>query len=251
MPSHDPSAGKRNRWFERAAAQALMQAEQRALIPSVTTVFGRAGLYLRPTETAPQELSGNMVLSVLGLHGDGGRLHGDLACEGTRLPLPDDSMSLVYALHAFDTCPDVAGTAAELGRVLAPEGIAVVVGLNPWSPWLLRWAGRGPRWQRAGALRAVLAAQGLDVFRCSGVGPVWPSVGAASGRDHAGRDWLAPARGGYALHARKRRDGVTPLPLSPVRPALALKPFAPVGRTCAQRSMEPEQDARGEICGAG
>lgn len=250
-PAQPRPAKPRNRWFDQAAAQALMQAEQRALIPSITGVFGQAGLYLRPNAEAPRELSGNMLLSVLRLHGDGGCYQGDLECEGSRLPLADDSVSLVYALHAFDTCPDVVGMAAEIARVLAPEGVAVVVGLNPWSPWLLRWAGRGPRWQGAGGLRAVLAAQGLDVYRRNGVGPVWPvTAGAAAAGDRDGRDWLARMRAGYALLARKRRSGMTPLPLAPARPALALKPFAPAGRACVH-GMEASARARREICRAG
>lgn len=249
-PVHRRPHKPRNRWFDRAAAQALLQAEQRALIPAITSVFGRSGLYLRPNASAPRELSGNMLLSVLRLHGDGNRYLGDLECEGLRLPLADDSMSLVYALHAFDTCADVAGLAAEVARVLAPEGVAVVVGLNPWSPWLLRWAGRGPRWQGAAGLRAQLAAQGLEVYRRNGVGPVLPLSPVAGNGDRDGRDWLARLRAGYALLARKRRSGMTPLPLSPAHPALALKPFAPAGRACVH-GMDGAEGARREICRAG
>jgi len=249
-PANSRPAKPRNRWFDHAAAQALMQAEQRALIPVVTGVFGRSGLYLRPSAEAPRELSGNMLLSVLRLHGDGSRYRGDIHCEGTRLPLADDSVNLVYALHAFDTCPDAAGMAAEVARVLAPEGVAVVVGLNPWSPWLLRWAGRGPRWQGAGSLRALLALHGLEVYRRNGVGPVLPIAPSGRGSDREGRDWLGRLRAGYALLARKRRSGLTPLPLAPARPALALKPFAPANRACVH-GMDGDAHARREICRAG
>ena len=220
----------RSRWFAEELALALLVAEQRALIPSITGVFGSAGLYLRPTENAPAELSGNMLLSVLRLHGDGGRFDGDLRCEGDRLPIADESMNLVYALHAFDTCPDPVALAAEAARVLAPEGMLVVVGLNPFSPWLMRWAGRGPRLRAAGPMRSQLTAHGLEVYRSCGIGPVWPAaaVWKADTRRH-GVDWLGPVRAGYALLARKRRAGYTPLPLSKPRPALALKPFAHTG----------------------
>ena len=251
-PATDRPARQRNRWFDQAPALALMRAEQRALIPSITGVFGRAGLYLRPAESAPAELSGNMLMSVLRLHGDGGRFDGDLRCEGDRLPLADDSLSLVYALHVFDTCPDVAAMAAEIARVLAPEGVVVAVGLNPFSPWLLRWGGRGPRWQAVGALRAQLAVQGLEVYRRSGVGPVWRAAAARTRvtADRPGHDWLAALRAGYALLARKRRAGMTPLPLAPTRPALSLKPFAPASRACAH-GMEAGARASREICDAG
>lgn len=241
----------RPHWFAQAPALALMRAEQRTLIPSITSVFGSAGLYLRPSEDAPRELSGNMVLSVLHLHGAGARFDGDLHCEAASLPLADDSISLVYALHAFDTCPDVAALAAEIARVLAPEGVAVVVGLNPFSPWLLRWAGRGPRWRAAGPLRGHLAAHGLEVYRRSGVGPVWPGGAAQRTRDPVGPDWLGPVRAGYALLARKRRAGMTPLVAAAPRPALALKPFAPAGRACvhgmqaSRRAVGGARDVQG------
>lgn len=236
VPPPGQQLSARSRWFADEAALALMGLEQRALIPTITGVFGSTGLYLRPDACAPAELSGNMLLSVLRLHGDGARFDGDLRCEGHQLPIADDSMSLVYALHAFDTCPDPVVLAAEAARVLAPEGMLVVVGLNPFSPWLLRWAGRGPRLRAAGPLRGQLVAHGLDVFRRSGLGPVWPGSRAAQSLP-GGLDWLGPVRAGYALLARKRRAGFTPLPLATPRPALTFKPFPHTG--CVRAGEHP------------
>lgn len=217
------------RWFAQPQALALMGAEQRALIPSLTGVFGQAGLYLRPAAGAPPELSGNMLLSVLRLHGSGPLLEGDLRCEADRLPIADDSLSLVYALHAFDTCSDPRALCAEIARVLAPEGVLVVIGLNPFSPWALRWAGRGPRVRAPGPLRGQLGAHGLQVFRRSGLGPVWAMSRQEPAAEADGIDWLAPVRAGYALIARKRRSGITPLPLAKPRATLGFKPFPTAG----------------------
>lgn len=238
---HHAVPAARPGWLAGDPARALMAVEQRALIPSITGVFGRAGLYLRPCASAPADLSGNMLLSVLRLHGDGEQFDGDLRCEGWRLPVSDDSMSLVYVLHALDCQEDPGALLAEIARVLAPEGMLVLVGLNPFSPWLLHWIGRGPRLRAAGPMRARIAQHGLQVYRRTGLGPVWPGASALQRCvDGNGADWFAPLRAGYALLARKRRGGFTPLPLATPRPAaLQLKPFPHAGCVRA-RHQQPQ-----------
>ncbi|HET6604622.1 MAG TPA: methyltransferase domain-containing protein [Xanthomonadaceae bacterium] len=206
-----------------------MAAEQHELIPSLTGVYGTSGLYLRGSPTAPRELSGNMVHRMCSAGLDAGRLVGDFGAVPTQLPFADDSFSLCYVLHVFESIQDRETLARELCRVLQPEGTLIVVALNPVSAWCLRWYGRGPEPVAAGRMVRTLEGASLSVVRQRPVGPAWPTwatVQRRVGRD-GGVDLLGAVRAGYAVFARKRRVAMTPLP-SP-RAVPALSPHARAG----------------------
>ena len=57
----------------------LLADVQRMAIPELTRVFGQHGLYLRPLQAHPEELSGNMLAHVICLHRDGQALSGACA----------------------------------------------------------------------------------------------------------------------------------------------------------------------------
>lgn len=206
-----------------------MTAEQRELIPSLTGVYGATGLYLRGSPAAPRELSGNMVHRISSADIDGGRLVGDFQGLPASLPFADDSFSLCYVLHVFESIQDREGFAGELCRVLQPEGMLIVVALNPVSAWSLRWYGCGPQPIAARQLARMLEDARLSIVRQRPVGPVWPTRAAAqrSAGSGDGMDPLAMLRAGYATFARKRRAAMTPLPSS--RPVPALSPHARAG----------------------
>lgn len=227
MPS--PAAARQpehpgGRWFGLPLAQRLLREEQRQAIPLLTSCYGQTGLYARAFETAPAELSGNMLQSVLRLHREPTRLSGDLTCRDVELPLLRESVDLVYLLHALEGCADPLAWLTEIERVLAPEGNLMLVVLNPYSLWRLRWSASGLRAPGAGRCRAMLRDTGFEVMQLRGVGPMLPWL-----RDHrwiagpeAGeRDLWSVWRAGYLIQARKRRRGLTP-----VRPRAAVA-FAP------------------------
>ena len=200
-------------WFATALAQRLLRVEQHEAIPALTGCFGRHGLYLRCDATAPADLSGNLLQSVLHLHGAHGRLRGDLDCEESALPLQRESADLVYLLHVLESCADPHALMLEIERVLAPDGTLLLVVLNPYSLWRSRWAGSGARPWSFGACRALLRDTGLEVVRHCGLGPVLPWLREGAGLSlHAGqRDPWSVWRAGYLVRARKHRPALTPI----------------------------------------
>ena len=211
-------------WFATPLAQRLLRAEQLQSIPRLTSSYGRTGLYLRCSATAPEELSGNMLHRVLRVYRAAHGWDGDLRCVDGELPLLRESVDLVYLLHAFDAGARPHDLLLEIDRVLAPEGQLMLVGLNPWSPWRLRWIGAGLRPRSAASQSALLGEAGFEVVARQGLGPWLPWLRerevTPSG---ARRDPCAALRAGYLIHARKRRRGITPLRTR----AVALQPGIP------------------------
>lgn len=212
-------------WFAAPLAQPLLRDEQRQAIPLLTACYGRVGLYLRCADSAPPELSGNMLQQVLRLHRGRQALEGDLRCSDGELPLQRESVDLVYLLHALEECERPHELMLEIERVLAPEGNLLLLMLNPFSPWRLRWSGSGLRTFGSGACRALLRDTGFDVLQQIGVGPVlpwYPARERAVLPIGARRDPWANWRAGVLLQARKRRRGLTP-----IRPRAASVAFEP------------------------
>lgn len=217
QPRHPGSS-----WFATPPARRLLLEEQRESIPLLTSCFGRAGLYLRCCDDAPAELSGNLLQSVLRLHRDGDALAGDLRCRDDELPLLRESVDLVYALHALEGSAAPADLIGEFERVLTPEGMVLLIGLNPFSPWRVRWSSSGLAPVAAGRCRAMLHDAGFEVVRHYGLGPMLPWLRERPWvpLPHAGRrDPWAVWRAAYLIQARKRRSTATPL--RPRAPALA------------------------------
>ena len=146
---------------------------QRQAIPELTRVFGHTGLYLRPLADISPELSGNMLARIISLHRDGTRLGGQLRCLDEQLPIADRSLSLVHALFVLESSPDPQALLQEIARVLKPEGIALLISLNTWSPTRLRWAIHGVSGQAAAQAESMAHEAGLEVLRRHHLGPVW------------------------------------------------------------------------------
>jgi SAM-dependent methyltransferase len=151
----------------------LITDAQRQVIPELTRVFGHTGLYLRPLAEVPAELSGNMLASIISLHREGGQFGGQLRCHDDQLPIADRSLSLVHALFVLESSPDPQALLQEITRVLKPEGIALLITLNTWSPTRLRWAIQGISGQAAAHAESMAREAGLEVLRRHYPGPVW------------------------------------------------------------------------------
>jgi SAM-dependent methyltransferase len=197
-------------WFATPLAQRLLREEQRQVLPMLAGCYGQIGLYLRGCE-APAELSGNMLQSVVRLDSAREALGGDLRCLAGELPLQRESVDLFYLLHVFEARAPAAALLAEAERALTPEGALLMVALNPLSPWRARWALAGLRAVAPATSREWLREAGFEVLQQRGLGPVLPWLDDAPQRARAGRDALSGLRAGYAVLARKRRPGVTPL----------------------------------------
>jgi SAM-dependent methyltransferase len=208
-------------WLREGKGRRLVTEAQRQTIPELTRVFGHAGLFLRPFPEYPQELSGNMLATVLTLGRRGDALHGQWDCRDDALPIGSGSLSLVYSLFVLDTSPTPAALLQEIARALKPEGIAMLVGLNRFSPSRLRWLGR-PNGPGLSSLSAQAREAGLEPVRRQALGPVWLGAkGEASGTGDRPR-LFDPLSAAQMLVLRRRE-----IPATPIRagaPVVGLRP---------------------------
>jgi SAM-dependent methyltransferase len=227
----------RDQFHASAPLRALYVRELTALASIVAGVYGNYGLFLRPHLGAPAPLPQHLLGKMIELApGRDGMLEGALRCTPGQLPFASESFKLLIAQHVLEQLDDADDCAAELARVLAPEGVALILGFNPlgtWRPWLARHAAH-LRPRSAHATRALLAREQVDTLQVRFPGSLWPHVnmtaepGAMSTRlARFGSTWL--------LLARKRRSTLTPLRLRRPARELALNPRLAPGahRACA------------------
>ena len=135
------------------------------------------------------------------------------------------------------------GLVGEIARVMAPGGLLLWCGFNPWSPWLawIHWHTRGggavPQTVNADALRRRLIKSQLTPVALDYLGTCWPRRGVpapASAENRSAR-LLAPLRSTYLLAARKQRAVLTPLRPRVARPVSLGARLAgtPSQRACA------------------
>ena len=156
-------------------------------------------------------------LTPVRLHAAGDRLSGDVICSARALPIENDSFQLVFAQHLGDAQSE-GGAIDELARVLAPGGLLLWCGFNPWSPWLawIHWHTRGggavPPMSNADTLRRRLIRAQIAPVALDYLGTCWPRRAVdADDANARGARWLAPLRGAYLIAARKQRSVLTPL----------------------------------------
>jgi SAM-dependent methyltransferase len=167
-------------------------------------------------------------LAAVRVHAEQGRLCGDVVCAADALPWEDDSFQLVLAQHVGDVLPSTVAIIDELARVLAPGGMLLWCGLNPWSPWLawIHWRARGgmplPRATRADFVRRHMSSRQLAPGSAEYLGGYWPQRGAPSDTQPA--RLLAPLRRAYLLAASKQRAMLTPLRPRAARERAVIQP---------------------------
>ena len=197
-------------WLRREAGLALLAGLQRVVIPELTRVFGQYGLYLRPTPELAPELSGNMLGRVVSLYRSEGGLSGQLRCQDSELPISNGSLSLVYALFMLESSSDPEALMQEIARVLKPEGVALLISLNPVSLARMRWWSPGSRASPVSYIQRLAAYAGLDEVRCRHIGPFWPSTDAVLS-SAGGDSWIDGFRVASLMVLRRREAGLTPL----------------------------------------
>jgi SAM-dependent methyltransferase len=232
-------------FYSSAPLQQLFARELAALAPILGGVYGTTGLFLRAHANTPALLPAHLIGSVIDLALDGaGVLRGKVTCMPTELPLAGESCKLIIAQHVFERLDEPVACASELARVLAPEGVVLVLGFNPvglWRPWLegrSRGADIALRVQSAQRCQNVLSRQGVEILQTRYIG-AWspwqrpPQLDAAAGNARmSALGWL---RGSWLLLARKRRSVLTPLRLRRSARELARSPRLAPGahRECA------------------
>jgi SAM-dependent methyltransferase len=201
--------------------QALLREELGVLPAHAARQPNGRALLLQP-DAAVRNLPADVAhLSMTRLHAVGETLCGDVVCSARALPMEDESFQLVVAQHVGDAQPLEGAGLEEIARVMAPGGLLLWFGFNPWSPWLawIHWHTRGggtvPQTLNADALRRRLQKSNLAPQALDYLGAFWPRrtidtqladpIEAQRGR------LLAPLRGAYLLAARKQRAVLTPL----------------------------------------
>jgi SAM-dependent methyltransferase len=212
MPSVSPSSQPNPptpAWLEGAAGRQLLADVQRDALPEMTRVFGQYGLYLRPSESISSDLSGNLLGRVVSLWRAGGGFRGDVGCVDPEIPLASSSLSLIYALFVVEGAPSPAVLLHEFARMLKPEGVVLVLSLNPWSPAQLRWL-RPPASSSSNRLERLSQEAGLEVVRRQYLGPFWPA-GRPVAYDPRRRSLADAFRAGRLTVLRRREAALTPL----------------------------------------
>jgi SAM-dependent methyltransferase len=182
---------------------------QRDALPEMTRVFGQHGLYLRPSEAISADLSGNMLAKVVSLWRAGNGFRGDVDCVDPEIPIATASLSLIYALFVVEGAPSPAVLLHEFARMLKPEGMVLVLSLNPWSPAQLRWL-KPPASSSSNRLEKQAREAGLEVVRRQFLGPFWP-VSRPLSFDPRQRGLGDAFRAARLTVMRRREAALTPL----------------------------------------
>jgi SAM-dependent methyltransferase len=182
---------------------------QRDALPEMTRVFGQHGLYLRPSDAIPGDLSGNMLARVVSLWRSGSGFSGEFSCADPEIPIASASLSLVYALFVVEGAPSPAILLHEFARMLKPEGVVLVLSLNPWSPAQFRWL-KPPASSSSNRLERLAHEAGLEVVRRQFLGPFWP-VGRPASIDPPQRGLADAFRAARLTVMRRREAALTPL----------------------------------------
>jgi SAM-dependent methyltransferase len=223
--------------YASAPMQALLAREMAALAPVLSAAYGNYGLFVRPRQggaTLPAHLLGKIV--ELDVEGDG-LLAGAVRCAPWQLPFASESFKVLVVQHALERIVDAEACVAELARVLAPEGIALMLGFNPlgsWRPWLMRRA-HGLRLRSARVCRAQLEREQVDTLQVRFPGELWPRARTTTGPEQPTHSLLARFGSSWLLIARKRRSTLTPIRLRKLAREAARAPQLAPGahRNCA------------------
>ncbi|MGH8122329.1 MAG: methyltransferase domain-containing protein [Rudaea sp.] len=234
-----------NSFYTSAPVRRLFAQELLALTPILGGVYGNFGLFLRAHASAPATLPSHLLGNIIDLAlEDSRQFGGRLQCAPDELPLASESCKLVIAQHVFERIDDADACAGELARVLAPEGVALVLGFNPlslWRPWLAGKA-RGAALQlRPGSAqgsRKIFSRHGIETLQTRFLGAAVPWRRRDDESMHSD-EWRSPLfgrmGGSWLLLARKQRSTLTPLRLRRNSRELALNPHLAPGarRECA------------------
>ena len=228
----------RRHFYASAPLQLLYAREMAALSSILSGVYGNYGLLLRPHPAVRTELPAHLLGNMIELApADRSRFDGALRCTPTQLPFASESFKLLVAQHVLEQIDDAEACLTELARVLAPEGVALILGFNPlgsWRPWLA-WHAAYVHLRSAQVWRSLLAREQIDTLQIRFPGSLWPRTAPASTTQGAVSAALARFGSSWLLLARKRRSTLTPLRLRASARELALKPHLAPGthRACA------------------
>jgi SAM-dependent methyltransferase len=230
-------------FYTSAPVKALFARELVALAPIVSGIYGNYGLFLRAHTAASAALSAHLLGTTVELALTEKQFAGAARCDPAQLPFASDSFKLLVAQHVFEQIDQADECVAELARVLAPEGVALILGFNPlslWRPWLWLNAPRGPsalHLRSARTWQQLLARESVDTLQVRYPGVLLPraDLPAATAEVSVLARTLGCLGSSWLVLARKRRSTLTPLRLRTAPRELALNPRLAPGahRACA------------------
>lgn len=227
---HDALQG----WFAGPLGQSVLAVELEKLSAMLPALYGPVAVQLGlcheiplleatdapwriPVENRPRDASATAV-----------------AADASALPFGAKTVGIVLAPHVLDYVRDPHQVLREIDRVLVPEGHLVLTGFNPWSLWgacrRLRFSRRRAPW--CGTFHSLPRVKDwlhlLDFEPVAGAmlyyRPPLKSPAALGHLDFlekAGSRWWPMLAGVYVVIVRKREIGVTGIPLTRRRRALA------------------------------
>ncbi len=160
-------------------------------------------------------------------------MQGDLRCQTMALPFTNESFSLFVAQHAYEHSDCLHQCIEEIARVLAPEGVALILGFNPlgsWQPWLAwrkQLTTQSLHLRSAQSWRRLLLRERIDTLQIRFPGmflPWWSPNASAALTSSQAQNPLARFGSSWLLLARKRRATLTPMRLRNRNKEFALQP---------------------------
>lgn len=233
-------------WLQSALGQSLMDAEYECLKPMLSRFFGPVGVQISDSGVRSFiSVSGAAFCYSASMApedpGDGEPV--GLYCIPEQLPFDTKSVSLVILPHVLEFSDYPHQILREVERILAPEGHLVILGFNPLSLWGLVSVFRGNRmpWNaRFSTLARIKDWLQLLNFELTAGKMIYHRPPVQSERvrrrlgflENAGDRWWPLGAAVYAVAARKREIGITPLhPLWTKRSALNAGLAKPVARS--------------------
>jgi SAM-dependent methyltransferase len=144
------------------------------------------------------------------------------AAEG--LPIATDYIDVVVMPHVLEFSEAPHQVLREVDRILIPEGHVVILGFNPWGPWMLwrlilSWRGKPPwcgRFVSQARARDWLQLLGFDIVSSQYYFYRPPLRQKSIMKrlrfiDILGRRWWPILSGGYLILAKKRVSTLTPI----------------------------------------
>ena len=230
VPGGGSASASLRQWFAGHAGEVMAALEARLVGTLLPNLFGYHIVQLgchHPAALLESSRISHRVIVDVGGHGVGRDERDEtatLCCSEDALPLASGAVDVLVVPHVLEFTDDPRRVLREAERVLIGEGHIVVLGFNPWS-WMglcslvRRWQGRAP-WNgsriTAARVRDWLELLGFDILRVERVGFRPPLAHPGLSRRLAFAEQLGafglPALGNaYAVLARKRVEGVTPL----------------------------------------
>lgn len=218
------------RWLASPRGRLLLRRQRRQLLDVLPHLFGYRLLVIGDWGFDRDLLRSSATLCnwVLGRAGTGGV---DAVTDGQSLPVCSRCLDAVILPHSLELATSPHQLLREVDRVLCDHGHVVILGFNPYAPWLLwsslarrgRGAGlmRGRRCYPLGRVRDWLDLLNFEVVKMTRFGVGFPYL-AEDGVDADRPDWRrlpAMLAQSYLIVARKRVLPLTPLPETWRRPA--------------------------------